>query len=182
MTMPWAASRARASWRLSPNCVNKGSVTGYRARRRHIRQQHEKRHLRLHQLRQRSAAYAAQEVSSVTGIGTVSGGRSVLDCSNSGPVTADTSAGGIIGYDHDSPVAGCVNSGSVESVRYAGGISGHSTRVEASECTNKGSVTADHYAAGILAFDRGSKSTLTDCSSSGKVRAADKSTASKLVN
>ena len=116
------------------------------------------------------------------GIGTVSGDRSVLDCSNSGPVTADTSAGGIIGYDHDSPVSGCTNSGSVESVRYAGGISGHSTRVEASECTNKGSITADHYAAGILAFDRGSKSTLTDCSSSGKVRAADNSTASKLVN
>ena len=116
------------------------------------------------------------------GIGTVSGDRSVLDCSNSGPVTADTSAGGIIGYDHDSPVSGCTNSGSVESVRYAGGISGHSTRVEASECTNRGSVTADHYAAGILAFDRGSKSTLTDCSSSGKVRAADNSTTSKLVN
>lgn len=116
------------------------------------------------------------------GIGTVSGGRSVTGCRNSGPVTADTSAGGIIGYDHDSPVAGCVNSGSVQSVRYAGGISGHSTRVEASECTNSGSITADHYAAGILAFDRGSKSTLTDCSSSGKVRAIDNSTASKLIN
>ncbi|MCI6820992.1 MAG: leucine-rich repeat domain-containing protein [Clostridiales bacterium] len=163
------------------NCVNKGSVTGYQ-RVGGISGNNMKSVI--------SGCTNSGKISSIRsaggiigyGIGTVSGGRSVLDCSNSGPVTADTSAGGIIGYDHDSPVAGCVNSGSVESVRYAGGISGHSTRVEASECTNKGSVTADHYAAGILAFDRGSKSTLTDCSSSGKVRAADNSTASKLVN
>ena len=163
------------------NCVNKGNITGYQ-RVGGISGNNMKSII--------SGCINSGKISSIRsaggiigyGIGTVSGGRSVLDCSNSGPVTADTSAGGIIGYDHDSPVSGCVNSGSVESVRYAGGISGHSTRVEASECTNKGSVTADHYAAGILAFDHGSKSTLTDCSSSGKVRAADNSTASKLVN
>lgn len=163
------------------NCVNKGSVTGSQ-RIGGISGNNMKSVI--------SGCTNSGKISGIRsaggiigyGIGTVSGGESVLDCSNSGPVTADTSAGGIIGYDHDSPVSGCTNSGSVESVRYAGGISGHSTRVEASECTNKGSITADHYAAGILAFDRGSKSTLTDCSSSGKVRAVDSSTASKLVN
>jgi len=115
----------------------------------------------------------------VGGIIGYSSSSSVINCYNTGTVTASSTsssayAGGIIGYSSSSSVINCYNTGAVTSSAHAGGIIGYSlSSSPVINCYNTGSVSASSslnaYAGGIVG---NSSSPVINCYNGGSVSAS----------
>lgn len=104
-----------------------------------------------------SAACVSSTKANAGGIvGSVAKGASILDCSNSGPVTnTDNYTGGIVGNAAatavtDITISGCSNSGTISGKQRTAGIAGNAKGATIENCANKGDVTGTgDYTAGI---------------------------------
>ena len=117
-------------------------------------------------------------------VGTVkteSGLQTVLDCANTGTVTAQNHAAGIAAYVHDSAVEKSLNEGTIYSTQYSGGIVGYGLGCRISDSYNTGNVTAAaNYAGGIMAYDGDKEGQLTNCYNIGIISGGEHS--APLVN
>lgn len=79
-------------------------------------------------------------------------GSSITRCSNSGAITANTQAGGIVGYmeaSNNIVVSQCFSTGNIRSKgNFAGGICGYAASGQISDCWTSGTITVDQQGAG----------------------------------
>lgn len=98
----------------------------------------------------------------------------VTDCKNYGSVTANSAAGGIVGYGREGgSVSGCTNYGHISGVYEVGGIIGCS-RINVSQCGNFGEVTGksgSYWIGGISGMQGGGNNgtSVEGCENSGRV-------------
>ena len=121
-------------------------------------------------------------------VGFLSNGGKIINCYNTGTVTASLSvtdtveyAGGIVGYLNGGTVTDCYNTGTVTitssgAASYAGGIVGQGHNMTVTRCYNTGTVTitssgAASYAGGIFGHSNYSYITIEDCFNTGSVSA-----------
>ncbi|WP_301663561.1 GLUG motif-containing protein [Methanoculleus frigidifontis] len=95
-------------------------------------------------------------------------GGTITDCSATGSVTADVSAGVLAGsnYYHGT-ITSCSATGSVTAGNYAGGLVGRNMGTITS-CSATGSATAGNYTGGLAGSSTG---TITSCSATGNATA-----------
>ena len=114
------------------------------------------------------------EMSSVGGVVGYSYGN-IENCSVSGSVSGNSTAGGVVGAQWGGSITGCSSSATVNAGGVAGGIAGETNR-EASltGCYATGDVTVENdgsdnaWAGGVVGYNGGS-STLTACYAAGSV-------------
>ena len=112
---------------------------------------------------------------------TENGYQTVLDCSNTGTITAQNHAGGIAGYIHDSVIGKSFNEGDVNTAQYSGGIVGYGLGCQISNSYNTGSITASKdFAGGIMAYDGDKEGKLANCYNIGAISGGEHS--ASLVN
>ena len=109
----------------------------------------------------------------ISGYLTGSGNSSITDSWNAGAVSADSYAGGIVGYSAAADsISRCFNVGDVTTTStYAGGLAGYAAAA-VTDAYNTGTVMASSIAGGILGAPVASTTTLTNVYSSGNVSAS----------
>ncbi len=125
--------------------------------------------------------------SAVNYVGGIAGrflaGCTTTNCSNTGDISANTYAGGIIGYvgDDCGPITGCFNSGNITSAgNYAAGIVAY-TKSNVISCYNTGVITSSgngSYVAGLVG--NANAVTVSNCFNAGKVNSTGTNVASAI--
>ena len=97
----------------------------------------------------------------------------IIECSNSGNVTASNDVGGIVGWQKVGTITGCGNGGEVTTNNYqAGGIVGRLETGKIIECSNNGIITANKSnAGGIIGSNQ--EGIVENCSNSGEIISKD---------
>lgn len=120
------------------------------------------------------------KIESNNGMGNVGGVAgwsygNIENCSVSGSVSGNSTAGGVVGAQWGGSITGCSSSATVKGVTYAGGIAGYTNNgATLTACYATGDVTlesngSDIYYAGGVVGSNGSSSTLKACYAWGKV-------------
>ena len=114
------------------------------------------------------------EMSAVGGVVGYSYGN-IENCSVSGSVSSNSTAGGVVGAQLGGSITGCNTSATVKGVAYAGGIAGFTNGgASLTGCYATGSVSVENnttsaaYAGGVVGSN-GASSTLTACYATGSV-------------
>ena len=97
------------------------------------------------------------------------------NCSVSGSVSSNSTAGGVVGYQSDGAITGCNSSATVKGMVRAGGVAGATNSgASLTGCYATGSVSVENnttsaaYAGGVVGSN-GASSTLTACYATGSV-------------
>ena len=121
------------------------------------------------------------EMSAVGGVVGYSYGN-IENCSVSGSVSSNSTAGGVVGAQLDGSITGCNTSATVKGVAYAGGIAGFTNGgASLTGCYATGSVSVENnttsaaYAGGVVGSN-GASSTLTACYATGSVTSSGSGT------
>lgn len=120
------------------------------------------------------------KIESNNGMGNVGGVAgwsygNIENCSVSGSVSGNSTAGGVVGAQWGGSITGCSSSATVKGVTYAGGIAGYTNNgATLTACYATGDVTlesngSDIYYAGGVVGNNGSSSTLKACYAWGSV-------------
>ena len=114
------------------------------------------------------------EMSAVGGVVGYSYGN-IENCSVSGSVSSNSTAGGVVGYQSDGAITGCNSSATVKGMVRAGGVAGATNSgASLTGCYATGSVSVENnttsaaYAGGVVESN-GASSTLTACYATGSV-------------
>ena len=99
----------------------------------------------------------------------------IENCSVSGSVSSNSTAGGVVGYQSDGAITGCNSSATVKGMVRAGGVAGATNSgASLTGCYATGSVSVENnttsaaYAGGVVGSN-GASSTLTACYATGSV-------------
>ena len=99
----------------------------------------------------------------------------IENCSVSGSVSSNSTAGGVVGYQSDGAITGCNSSATVKGMVRAGGVAGATNSgASLTGCYATGSVSVENnttsaaYAGGVVGSN-GESSTLTACYATGSV-------------
>ena len=121
------------------------------------------------------------EMSAVGGVVGYSYGN-IENCSVSGSVSSNSTAGGVVGAQLGGSITGCNTSATVKGVAYAGGIAGFTNGgASLTGCYATGSVSVENnttsaaYAGGVVGSN-GASSTLTACYATGSVTSSGSGT------
>lgn len=121
------------------------------------------------------------DMSAVGGIAGNSDGN-IENCSVSGSVSGNGSAGGVVGYQYGGSITECNSSATVKGVIHAGGIAGGTNGgASLTGCYATGDVTLEsinqsyNYAGGVVGSN-GASSTLTACYATGSVTSSGSGT------
>ena len=121
------------------------------------------------------------EMSAVGGVVGYSYGN-IENCSVSGSVSSNSTAGGVVGAQLGGSITGCNTSATVKGVAYAGGIAGFTNGgASLTGCYATGSVSVENnttsaaYAGGVVESN-GASSTLTACYATGSVTSSGSGT------
>ena len=125
-----------------------------------------------------SYSYNTGRITSDSSAGGVVGSSSstITNCYNTGSVDGDSSAGGVAGtVREDSTITNCYNTGSVDGGSSVGGVVGYANSSTITNCYNTGSVTGnDDWVGGVVGYAAGySSSTITNCYNIGSVDGRD---------
>ena len=121
------------------------------------------------------------EMSAVGGVVGYSYGN-IDNCSVSGSVSSNSTAGGVVGYQSDGAITGCNSSATVKGMVRAGGVAGATNSgASLTGCYATGSVSVENnttsaaYAGGVVGSN-GASSTLTACYATGSVTSSGSGT------
>ena len=125
------------------------------------------------------------DMSDVGGVAGQSYGN-IENCSVSGSVSSNSTAGGVVGSQWGGSITGCNSSATVKGVIFAGGIAGETNSgASLTACYATGDVTAERdpqnntYAGGVVGYNGGG--TLTACYATGNVTGTGTGTGSCYV-